>query len=88
MASNVPKATEMKCVICKTGDLREGRTNVTVERDGRVVLIKDAPAEICDSCDEYYLDDAVAQRVYELVDGTLARGREFTAVAFPVGAPA
>ena len=78
----------MKCVICKTGKLRAGRTNVTVERDGRVVLVRDAPAEICDSCGEYYLEDAVAQCVYELVQRTLARGQEFSAVAVPVGAAA
>jgi YgiT-type zinc finger domain-containing protein len=71
-----------KCAICKTGSLRPGVTNVTHERDGHVVVIKNVPAEICDTCGEYYLDAAVAQAVYDMAEQALSEGREFEVLAF------
>ncbi len=54
----------MKCVICKTGHTQLGTTTVTLQRGRSVVVIRDVPAQICDDCGEYYLDDATARRVY------------------------
>lgn len=54
----------MKCVICKTGDPHPGKTTITLQRGKTVVVIRDVPAEICENCGEYYLDDATAKRVY------------------------
>lgn len=54
----------MKCVICKTGDTHAGNTTVTMQRGPTVVVIRDVPAEICEDCGEYYLDDTTARRVY------------------------
>lgn len=54
----------MKCVICKTGHTHAGKTTVTLQQGRTVVVIRDVPAEICEDCGEYYLDDTTAQRVY------------------------
>ena len=54
----------MKCVICKTGQTHPGKTTVTLERGHTVVVMRDVPAEICEDCGEYYLDDKTARRVY------------------------
>jgi len=54
----------MKCVICKTGDTHPGATTVTLQRARTVVVIRDVPAEICENCGEYYLDNATTRRVY------------------------
>ena len=54
----------MRCVICKTGETNPGKTTVTVQRGETTVLIKDTPAEVCEDCGEYYLDEAVARTVY------------------------
>jgi len=54
----------MKCVICKTGDTHPGKTTITLQRGRTVVVIRDVPAEICEDCGEYYLDDATTHRVY------------------------
>ncbi len=54
----------MKCVICKTGHTHPGTTTVTLQRERTVVVIRDVPADICEDCGEYYLDDAIARRVY------------------------
>lgn len=54
----------MKCSLCKTGETQTGKTTVTLERAGCVVVIRDVPAEICDNCGEYYLDEVTTRRVY------------------------
>jgi YgiT-type zinc finger domain-containing protein len=58
----------MKCVICKTGHTDPGKATVTLQRAQTVVVIRDVPAEICEDCGEYYLDEATAQRVYTDAD--------------------
>lgn len=63
----------MKCVICKTGQTHPGTTTVTLERANTVVVIRDVPAEICDNCGEYYLNEATAKRVYADADETARR---------------
>ena len=54
----------MKCAICKTGDLAEGVVTVTLERNGAILVIKDVPAQVCDQCGEYYLDEDTTGRLY------------------------
>ena len=59
----------MKCVICKQGDTASGQVTVTLQRGETVVIIRDVPAQVCQDCGEYYLDEPVAARV------VLVRGR-------------
>lgn len=54
----------MKCTICKTGQTHPGITTVTLQRNKTVIVIRDVPAEICDDCGEYYLNETTARRVY------------------------
>jgi YgiT-type zinc finger domain-containing protein len=56
--------TWMKCVICKTGETRPGLATVTLARGETIVLVKGRPADICENCGEYYLDESVAAKVY------------------------
>ncbi len=82
MALNLQKTPMTKCLICKTDDLHAGTTTVTHERDGHVVVVKNVPAEICDTCGEYYLDAAVAQVVYDMAEKALSKGQEYEVLAF------
>ncbi|GAB4149445.1 MAG: hypothetical protein Tsb0016_20800 [Sphingomonadales bacterium] len=66
----------MKCAICKTGMTHPGTVTVTLERDGTVIVVKDVPADICDNCGEYYLDETVARRVYQQAQGAAGPDRE------------
>ena len=66
----------MNCVICKTGDTRPGTVTVTLQRGETTVLIKDVPADICRNCGEYYLDDAVARKVYAQAEDAANRHAE------------
>lgn len=33
----------MKCVVCKRGETREGRTTVTLELDGAALVVREVP---------------------------------------------
>jgi YgiT-type zinc finger domain-containing protein len=63
----------MKCLICKIGETHPGLATVTVERNGTIVVIKQAPASLCDNCAEYYLDEPTAERVYSQTDNAVQR---------------
>lgn len=66
----------MKCAICKTGDLREGTTAVTLQRDETTIVIKQVPAEVCDQCGEYYLSDAMTEKVLAMAEDAIRKGAE------------
>ena len=66
----------MKCVICKTGETELGEATVTLQRSETVVVIKGVPAQICQECGEYYLDEAVAKRVHAQAEAAVQRNAE------------
>jgi len=66
----------MKCVICKTGEMVDGKTTVTLQRGNTTVVIKDVPARICDNCAEYYLSDEMSQKVLAMAEGAVDKGAE------------
>ena len=72
----------MKCVICKHGETAPGQTRVVLSRGETTVVIKDVPAEICDTCDEYYLSEEVTARVLAIAEQAVVQGAEIEVVRF------
>jgi YgiT-type zinc finger domain-containing protein len=66
----------MKCVICKTGEIKPGLVTVTLLRGDTTVLIKGTPAEVCENCGEYYLGEVVARKVYAQAEEAVQRRAE------------
>jgi YgiT-type zinc finger domain-containing protein len=66
----------MNCVICKSGGTVPGKVTVTLQRGETVIVIRDVPAEVCENCGEYYLDDAVASKVYRQGEDAVQRRAE------------
>ena len=66
----------MKCLICKHGETAPGQTMVTLQRGESVVVFKGVPADICGNCGEYYLDDAVADRLLVRAEAAISHGTE------------
>jgi len=66
----------MKCVMCKGEDLDSGKTTVKVQREETLVIIKDVPADVCEDCGEYYLEETVARKVYAQAEEALKRHNE------------
>jgi len=66
----------MNCVICKNGQTRKGFATVTLEREKATVIIKGVPADVCENCGEYYLDQDVTAHVMDLADKAIRSGVE------------
>lgn len=67
----------MKCLACKHGNLKAGHTTVTVERDGTTIVIRNVPAQVCDTCAEDYLDAAVASALETVLEEAARSGVRF-----------
>ena len=64
----------MKCFFCKFGEVTAGKARAVFERGGVTAVIEDVPADICDSCGEYYMSSEVARVVHELAERALMQG--------------
>jgi YgiT-type zinc finger domain-containing protein len=58
----------MRCVICKSGDVKPGVTTFTVERGQMTLVLKGVPARVCSQCGEAYFDEATTQHIEEIAE--------------------
>ena len=72
----------MKCVNCKQGLTHDGMTTVTLGRGNTNVVIKDVPAEICENCGEYYLNEEVTEKVQNLAEQAVQHGVEIEVLRY------
>ena len=72
----------MKCVICKQGQTQPGLTTVTVERDKTTVIVKEVPADICENCGEYFLNEDVLGNIEKLINQAVQQGVEFEVLRY------
>lgn len=72
----------MKCLICKHGETAPGQAKVTLSRGEAIIVIKDVPADICQNCGEYYLSEAMTERVLTLAEAAVQRGIEIEVLKF------
>ena len=75
----------MKCILCKKAETSPGLTDVTLERDGFRLLVKNAPAQICSNCGEAYADEDTAIRLLAAAEqltnsGMLMDEREYASI--------
>ena len=66
----------MECVICKSGTMHDGNVTITLEKNGSIILIKEVPAQVCDVCEHYYLDEQTAKEVLKRGNDCLQKGTE------------
>ena len=76
---------EYFCVNCS------GKTVVVfrpyaVERNGKLVVVREVPMNECESCGEVYLTPAVMKQLDELVAGLLTGNADEAIVYYPVAA--
>jgi YgiT-type zinc finger domain-containing protein len=74
----------MTCLICKTGVMKDGFTNVVLSKGSATVVFKNVPARICDDCGEYWLDEAVADDLYRRSNQMFESGQELAVSSFAV----
>ncbi len=64
----------MKCIMCKFGETQPGTTTMTLERDATTIVVKNVPAEVCQTCGEAYVDQATTRQLLHLVDEAVRAG--------------
>ena len=60
--------TSRTCTACNRGTLEYGTTTASVDAEGTTVVIRNVPAEICDSCGEGYFAPLTTDRLLELAE--------------------
>jgi YgiT-type zinc finger domain-containing protein len=65
----------MKCVICKQTETKPGTTTVTLERDGLICIMKQAPAHVCPNCGEEYIDENTTGELLKSAEEIVTTGR-------------
>ena len=72
----------MRCVLCKQGNTSRGETTVTLTRGDTTVVIKGVPAEVCDNCDEPYLDEEASAWALERAEQAVRNGVEVEIIRY------
>ena len=72
----------MSCVICRNGTTHGGFVTVTLQRAETTVILKQVPADVCETCGEYYLSSEVAARVLEKAESAVKSGAEVEILRF------
>lgn len=72
----------MKCPICKHGETKEGKTTVTLERNGIILVFKSVPAEICTNCEEEYVNEATTKKLLASAENTIRDGVQLDVLEF------
>lgn len=72
----------MKCVICKNGTIRPGHVSVTLQRGQTTVIFKEAPADICENCGEYYLSDKITDQLLQRAEEAVQKGAEVEIIKY------
>jgi len=66
----------MKCVICKNGETRQGVTTITLEKNDSTIVFKNVPAMVCDNCGEKYVDGAITKNLLNKAQNIVNSGVE------------
>jgi YgiT-type zinc finger domain-containing protein len=72
----------MSCVLCKQGETRPGLVTVALQRGETTVVLKRAPADVCDNCGEFHLSSEVAGQVMDKAEAAVGSGAEVEIVKF------
>ena len=74
--------TGLQCQLCKHGSTRPGMVTVTLQRGSTPVIIKHVPAEICENCGEYYLDENTTKQVLSMAEEAVKNRAEVEILSF------
>jgi len=72
----------LTCVICKGGEVKPGRTTLTVERGALTLVVKDIPARVCGNCGEAYFDEATTAQIEVIVEKAESSGVQVAVQAY------
>ena len=70
----------MNCSICNEGSTKDGKSTVTVERQGAIVVFKDVPALVCENCGEAYFTSEISKKLLKIANEAFKRGTELEVI--------
>ncbi len=62
----------MKCYVCKVGETAPGTAPLVFDKGGSLVVIRDVPGRVCDTCGHLYMDAEVAIALQKRTEQALA----------------
>lgn len=74
MGAWIQKEKVMKCLICKQGETKPGKTTVTLERNGMTLVFKGVPANVCVNCGEEYVDEKTTKQLLKAAEEAAKAG--------------
>ncbi len=72
----------MKCVLCRHGETGPGSVTVSLQRGETTVIIKGVPAQVCENCGEYYLEEEIAKQVLSMAEEAVKKNAEVEILRF------
>jgi YgiT-type zinc finger domain-containing protein len=67
---------QVNCFICKQGETLPGIVAVTLQRNETTIIFKGVPAEVCQNCGEYYLDETTTDKLLHRAEDAIGNGAE------------
>ncbi len=64
----------MQCAACQQGETRTGVANLGFARGGVEVVVRGVPADICEACTEFFVDEVTSHQVIALAEDAIAHG--------------
>jgi YgiT-type zinc finger domain-containing protein len=64
------------CPVCKNGELKKGTATVKLERGETIVIFKKVPAEVCNNCGSYFLDEKTSEDLFKRATDASVKGAE------------
>jgi len=64
----------MKCVICKHGETTPGSSTVVLDREGVTLVMRNVPADVCQTCGEAYFSEDVTSHVLKVAEQAACAG--------------
>ncbi|MGH9796133.1 MAG: type II toxin-antitoxin system MqsA family antitoxin [Candidatus Acidiferrales bacterium] len=64
----------MKCVICRAGETRPGKTAVTLERGSMTLVFKGVPAQVCENCGEAFVSAELSRELFRTAENAASSG--------------
>ena len=74
--------SRLECQLCKHGSTSSGMVTVTLQRGATKVIIKGVPAEVCENCGEYYLDENTTKQVMSIAEESVKNRAEVVILSF------
>lgn len=68
--------TKMECVVCKRGTTYKGHMTLKIERGESIILFKNVPADVCENCEHFYLDEHTAMAILNEGEKAIKQGAD------------